>query len=115
MSGEKVETSNMTTYANNCGHLQDLISEAHSERLSESDAKIWAKSFIEELENYEEVKDMAHHYGISSVEVAHHQTIKAHLLKKMVEEMLDFDSADDEDEYYALDDDDYGDGMEGEL
>ena len=94
----------MTTYANNCGHLQDLISEAHRERVSESDAKIWAKSFIDNLENYEEVKDMAHHYGIGSVEVAHHQTIKAQLLNKMVEEMLDTDSADDD-----YDDDDYDD------
>tara|TARA_B000000557_G_scaffold259125_1_gene254546 strand:- start:1825 stop:2139 length:315 start_codon:yes stop_codon:yes gene_type:complete len=87
----------MTTYANNCGHLQDLISEAHSARVSESNAKIWAKSFIADLGSYEEVKDMAHHYGIGSVEVAHHETVKAQLLEKMVEEMLDPDSADDDD------------------
>ena len=93
----------MTTYANNCGHLQDLISEAHRVGLSESEAKEWASQFIIELGSYEEVKDMAHHYGIGSVEVAHHQTIKAQLLKKMVEEMLDPDSADD------YDDDDYDD------
>ena len=87
----------MTTYSNNCGHLQDLISEAHSGRIGEGDAKLWAKSFIEELESYDEVKDMAHHYGIPSVEVSNHQTIRSQLLKKIVEEMLDLESADDED------------------
>lgn len=94
----------MTTYANNCGHLQDLISESHRVGLSESEAKEWASMFIAELGSYEEVKDMAHHYGIGSVEVAHHSTVKAQLLKKMVEEMLDPDSADDD-----YDDDDYDD------
>ena len=89
----------MTTYANNCGHLQDLISEAHRVGLSESEAKEWASMFIASLGSYEEVKDMAHHYGIGSVEVAHHATIKAQLLKKMVEEMLDSDSADEDDWY----------------
>lgn len=104
----------MTTYANNCGHLQSLISEAHSGRIDESDAKIWAKSFIADLESYEEVKDMAHHYGIPSVEVAHHQTIRSQLLKKIVEEMLDSESADDEEDDYDdlcfYDEDDYDDG-----
>lgn len=104
----------MTTYANNCGHLQSLISEAHSGRIDESSAKIWAKCFIEELESYEEVKDMAHHYGIPSVEVAHHQTIRSQLLKKIVEEMLDSESADDEEDDYDdlcfYDEDDYDDG-----
>jgi hypothetical protein len=97
----------MTTYANNCGHLQDLISEAHSVGPSESEAKEWASIFIAELGSYEEVKDLAHHYGIPSVEVAHHTTVKAQLLKKMVEEMLDPDSADDDDYDDDYDDDCY--------
>ena len=79
--------------------------------MSESEAKEWASQFIFELGSYEEVKDMAHHYGIGSVEVAHHATIKAQLLKKMVEEMLDPDSADDEDDdlfyYYEDEAEDY--------
>ena len=94
----------MTTYSNNCGHLQDLISEAHSERMSESDAKIWAKSFIADLEDYEEVKDMAHHYGIPSVEVTHHQKIRSQLLKKIVEEMLDFESSEEDDDEWGWED-----------
>lgn len=104
----------MTTYSNNAGHLQTLISEAHSGRIDESSAKIWAKSFIAGLEDYEEVKDMAHHYGIPSVEVAHHQKIKSQLLKKIVEEMLDFESAEDEDYddgFYDDDDGFYDDGF----
>lgn len=88
----------MTAYANNCGHLQDLISEAHSVGPSESEAKEWASQFIFELGSYEEVKDLAHH-----------TTVKAQFLKKMVEEMLDPDSADDDDYdddcYYASADD----------
>ena len=95
----------MTSYANNCGHLQDLISEAHSERMSESDAKLWAKSFIADLEDYEEVKDLAHHYRIPSVEVAHHQKIRSQLLKKMVEEMLDWESAEDDDDEWGWEED----------
>ena len=83
------------TYANNCGHLQSLISEAHRGRWSESDAKMSAKSFIADLEDYEEVKDLAHHYDIPSVEVAHHTTIRSQLLKKMVGEMIDWEGAED--------------------
>lgn len=111
MSGEKVETGNMTSYANNCGRLQDLISEAHSGRISESDAKIWARAFISDLESYDEVKDLAHHYGIPSVEVAHHTTIRSQILKKMVEEMLDWESAEDEGddhEDYSYDHEEWG-------
>ena len=108
----------MTSYANNCGHLQTLISEAHSGRIDESDAKIWARDFIAELESYEEVKDMAHHYGIPSVEVVHHSTIRRQLLEKMVEEMLDWESAededDDEDDLYCYDDDGWDDGYDEE-
>lgn len=104
MNGEKVETGNMTTYSNNCGHLQDLISEAHSERMSESDAKLWANSFIADLEDYEEVKDMAHHLGIPSVEVAHHQKIRSQLFKKIVEEMLDFESSEEDDDEWGWED-----------
>jgi len=97
----------MTSYGNNCGYLQDLISEAHSERVSESDAKIWAKSFIADLEDYEEVKDMAHHYGIPSVEVEHHQKIRSQLLKKIVEEMLDFESSEEDDDPQIYEEGDY--------
>lgn len=93
----------MTSYTNNCGRLQDLISEAHRVGLSESEAKEWASMFIAELGSYEEVKDMAHHYGIGSLDVAHHETIKAQLKMKMVEEMLDPDSADDDYEWLAED------------
>ena len=106
----------MTTYANNCGRLQDLISEAHSVGLSESEAKEWASQFIFELGSYEEVKDLAHHYGIGSVEVANNQTIKAQLKMKMVEEMLDPDSADDDEDlfyYYEDEAEDY-EAWEGE-
>lgn len=91
------------SYSSTLGNLQDLINEAHSDRVSEEEARSWAKSHIECLDSYDEVKDLAHHYGIGSVEVAHHQTIRAQLLKKMVEEMLDFDSAyddDDDEDYY---------------
>ena len=97
----------MTTYSNNCERLQDIITEAHSARISESDAKIWAKTFISELTSYEEVKDMAHHMSVRYVEVEHHQKIRAQLLKKIVEEMLDWESAEDdvddyEYEYYEV-------------
>ncbi len=84
------------SYSNTIGHLQDLISEAHSDRVDESEAKLWAKSHIECLDSYDEVKDLAYHYGIGSVEVAHHQTVRSQLLKKIVEEMLDFESSEDD-------------------
>ena len=115
MSGEKVETGDMTSYANNCGHLQDLISEAHSEQISNGDAKIWANSFIAGLESYDEVKDMAHHYGIPSVEIAHHQKIRSQLLNKIVEEMLDWESAEDDEEDYWYCYAEYDDEMEDDL
>lgn len=89
----------MTSYANNCSILQDLISEAHSGRIGESDAKIWARDFIADLESYEEVKDMAFHMGVSSVEVAHPSRVRSDLTALIVEEMLDFESSDDDGDY----------------
>ena len=97
------------SYHHTVGSLQDLISEAHSSRVDEAEARSWAKSHIECLDSYDEVKDLAYHYGVGSVEVAHHQTIRSQLLKKMVEEMLDFDSAeDDDDDDYDYDEWDVG-------
>ena len=93
------------SYSTTLGDLQTLISEAHSSRVDEQEARSWAMLHIADLDSYDEVKDLAHHYGVPSVEVAHHATVKAQLLNKMVEEMLDFDDDyDDDDEY---DDDDY--------
>ena len=89
----------MSNYNHNCMNLQTLISEAHSLPVDESTAKSWASSHIAGLESYDDVKDLAFHYGIPSVEVAHHSTIRSQLLKKIVEEMLDLDSAEDDDSY----------------
>ena len=103
------------SYSSTLGHLQDLISEAHSSRVDEKEARSWAMYHIADLESYDEVKDLAHHYGVPSVEVAHHQTVKAQLLKKMVEEMLDFESSEDDDEYEDEYNDYYWEGDEDEY
>lgn len=97
MIGEKVETGNMS-YHRHLADLQGMISEAHSLRLSDKrEALNWAEDYINQSETYEEVKDLAHHYGIGSVEVAHHQTIKAQLKKMIAEEILDWKGAEAED------------------
>ena len=72
------------------GDLQSLISEAHSENLDEAQAKEWARCHLASVD-YEAIKDIAHHYGVPSVEVTHHSTVRAATVKAIVEEILDDD------------------------
>ena len=75
--------------------LQALISEAHSANLDETRAKEWARSHLASV-NYDALKDIAHHYGVPSVEVAHHSTVRAATVKAIVAEILE--GEDDEDD-----------------
>ena len=77
------------TYSNVCSEYQGFISEAQEQNLTEEKAKEWAASFVCRLDTYEEVKDLAHHLGIVSVEVAHHFSLRAKLREAIVEEILE--------------------------
>lgn len=128
MSGEKVETDNMSWHQH-LADLQGMISEAHSLQLTDKrEALSWAENYINQSETYEEIKDIAHHYGVGSVEVDHHQKIKAQLKEKIAEEILDWKGAEAEeaeeeeaewevestcDDQWEIEYDD--DGWEGEL
>tara|TARA_Y100001970_G_C14255411_1_gene874990 strand:+ start:1579 stop:1920 length:342 start_codon:yes stop_codon:yes gene_type:complete len=70
------------------GDLQALISEAHSANLDETRANEWARSHLASVD-YEAIKDIAHHYGVPSVEVAHHSTVRAATVKAIVAEILE--------------------------
>lgn len=71
-----------------------MINEAHNLRLTDKqEALSWAEDYIDQSETYEEIKDLAHHYGIGSVEVAQPQKIKDLLKKRIADEVLDWKGA----------------------
>jgi len=72
------------------GDLQSLISEAHSENLDEKRALEWARNHLASID-HDALKDIAHHYGVPSVEVAHHSTVRAATVTKIVAEILECD------------------------
>tara|TARA_B100000900_G_scaffold414954_1_gene443200 strand:- start:1118 stop:1468 length:351 start_codon:yes stop_codon:yes gene_type:complete len=84
--------------------LQALISEAHSENLDETRANEWARSHLAGVD-YDALKDIAHHYGVPSVEIAHHSTVRAATVKAIVAEILEGENEDDEswDDYHSWD------------
>lgn len=85
-------------------HLQSLISEAHSANLDETRAKEWARSHLASVD-YDALKDIAHHYGVPSVEVAHHSTVRAATVKAIVAEILEGEEDEDDslDDYISWD------------
>tara|TARA_B100001059_G_scaffold52822_2_gene46728 strand:- start:17375 stop:17629 length:255 start_codon:yes stop_codon:yes gene_type:complete len=76
------------SYESNIGYLHDIIWEAKREKVSPETAKRWAAEHLYEYDSYNDIKDLAFHMGIASVEVAHPSTVRASLIALMVKEML---------------------------
>ena len=74
-------------YENNVDNLEEMIYEARKCKISVETAKQWANDHIAGME-YEDVKDIAFHMNVPSVEVAHHSTVKSQLVKRIVKKIL---------------------------
>lgn len=110
------------TYSSVVGDFITLMQEA-KDGLSEKDASDWAYCFVYNLETHDQAKDMAHYLDISSLEILHHQTLRAKLRKVISQRLLnaadDEINQDDEDDTFddvdSFDDyDDYDDWEEEE-
>ena len=76
------------SYESNIGYLSDIIWEARKAEVSPETAKRWASEHLYEYESYEDIKDLAFHMGVCSVEIADPSRVKADLTKLIVQEML---------------------------
>ena len=76
------------SYESNIGYLSDIIWEARKEEISPETAKRWATQHLYEYDSYNDIKDLAFHMGVTSVEVTHPSTVKASLIALMTKEML---------------------------
>lgn len=101
----------MTTYSNVVSDFISLMQEA-KEGLSEKDARNWAGSFVYNLETHDQAKDMAHYLDIASVEILHHQTLRAQLRKVITERLL---NAPDDEINQDDDDDNSWDGSDNSV
>ena len=76
------------SYESNIGYLVDVIWEARKAKINPKTAKRWASEHLYEYDSYEDIKDLAFHMGVASVEVAHPSRVKADLIKLIIQEML---------------------------
>ena len=68
----------------------DLFAEARTEGVdNEKEAREWVSEWIEGLDG-DQVKDVAHFFAVPSFEIIHPARLKAELVKRMVQEMLNF-------------------------
>ena len=76
------------SYDSNIKYMIDIICEAQQDKIDPETAKRWATQHLYEYDSYNDIKDLAFHMGVTSVEVAHPSTVKASLIALMTKEML---------------------------
>ena len=76
------------SYDSNINFLLDTIYEAQQDEVDRKTAKRSATEHLYEYDSYSDIKDLAFHMGVASVEVAHPSRVKADLIALIVKEML---------------------------